>query len=172
MVQQKIHNHPRITALTGINTLQTVRVITVATRRSEPGEIILANWRIAGSESVVDNFDYGRGGNLIADIDIANGEIRQVVGSRLNRQGIEKIDKHPLTGISIKGFTLPHWEEVRRAVTNGTVHFAPLRLIGWDVALTPDGPMLIEANAWFDAGQNAFRKLPILIQKMKAVRSK
>jgi len=30
------------------------------------------------------------------------------------------------------------------------VKFWPLRTIGWDVALTPNGPRIVEGNVWWD----------------------
>ncbi|TQE92755.1 MAG: hypothetical protein FKY71_19215, partial [Spiribacter salinus] len=116
LVQVRIRNHPRIMDLTSVGTLQTVRVITVADRCGEPGAIVLANWRIAGAEGVVDNFDYGRGGNLIADIDTDSGEIRQVVWPKPKRQGIEEVHKHPSSGAPLKGAFLPYWQDVREIV--------------------------------------------------------
>ncbi len=169
LIQERIHNHGQIAELTGLGTLQTVRVITVSDGRGEPGEIVLANWRIAGREGVTDNFDYGKGGSLLADVDAMTGRVRRVVGPNAHGNGIEVVRRHPVTDASLEDFSLPHWEEVWETLRRATVHFAPLRLIGWDVALSDSGPVLIEANARFDAGQNAFRALPTLIQRIDAV---
>jgi hypothetical protein len=35
------------------------------------------------------------------------------------------------------------------------VRFAPLRWVGWDIALTPDGPLPIEGNWNTDAPNNS-----------------
>ena len=171
LLQERVHNHSLIGSLTGVDTLQTVRVITVAAGDGNPGEIVLANWRIAGRNGVTDNFDYGRGGNFLADVDVANGRIRHVVGPAPDRQGVEAASTHPVTGASLAGVTLPHWPLVREVVIAGTVHFAPLQLIGWDIALTESGPVLLEANAWFDAGQNAFCALPMVLEKTRQMES-
>lgn len=169
LLQERLHNHPEISALTGVTTLQTVRVITVSAGDGRPGEVVLANWRIAGDDSITDNFDYGRGGNLLAEIDVVSGCVRRAVGPVPEHQGVCAIGEHPRTGAALTGFRLPHWQEVREVVLAGTAHFAPLRLLGWDIAITQRGPVLIEANAWFDAGQNAFGNLPTLVERTKRI---
>jgi len=168
LLQERIHNHPEIIALTGLATLQTVRVITVSGGDGAPGEIVLANWRIAGHEGVTDNFDYGQGSSMLAAVDTGTGRIQSVVGAKRNGNGIREVQTHPVTGAPLVDFALPHWDAVREVICTATAHFAPLRLVGWDIALAQDGPVLIEANARFDAGQNAFRALPRLIRKIHA----
>ena len=41
------------------------------------------------------------------------------------------------------------WEEARALALRAAAAFAPLRTVGFDIAPTPAGPVLIEANAWW-----------------------
>ena len=50
------------------------------------------------------------------------------------------------TGVKYDGYEVPYWEEIKAlcleaALVNDQIHF-----VGWDVAITPDGPLLIEGN--------------------------
>jgi hypothetical protein len=58
---------------------------------------------------------------------------------------------HPDTGMRLCGFRVPCWQEsldlVQRAHRLAFPKFATL---GWDVAITPDGPVLLEANSGWD----------------------
>jgi hypothetical protein len=50
----------------------------------------------------------------------------------------------------IVDFKLPHWQEARKLAERAARLFLPLRTIGWDVALTEEGPLLLEGNAEWD----------------------
>ena len=50
---------------------------------------------------------------------------------------------------------LPIGAAAKELVTSAALTFLPLRTIGWDVALTPMGPVLIEGNAWWGPFHNA-----------------
>jgi hypothetical protein len=41
---------------------------------------------------------------------------------------------------------LPHWEEACRLVLEAAPRFVPTRALGWDIALSPRGPVTFEAN--------------------------
>lgn len=41
---------------------------------------------------------------------------------------------------------IPFWEEVSEIVTKAHCLIPNLRYIGWDIAITDDGPVIIEAN--------------------------
>ena len=43
--------------------------------------------------------------------------------------------------------TLMYWSQVKEMVLAASAHFDQLSIIGWDVALTPDGPLAIEINS-------------------------
>jgi hypothetical protein len=42
---------------------------------------------------------------------------------------------------------LPMWDEACDLACSAALHFPSMRTLGWDIALTPDGPSVIEANA-------------------------
>jgi len=64
--------------------------------------------------------------------------------------GVEVITDHPDTSLPLKGFRLPFWDEAMTLARRATALFVPLRTIGWDVAITAEGPVLIEGNARWD----------------------
>jgi len=63
--------------------------------------------------------------------------------------GIESrcsIEYHPVTGMKIKGFQMPEWEELRSMLEEAALKLPTLRYIGWDVAHTDRGWCIIEGN--------------------------
>lgn len=57
-----------------------------------------------------------------------------------------KCIEHPISGIKFENFQIPYWEETISLVKKAHQHFYGVKTIGWDVAITPDGPKLIEGN--------------------------
>lgn len=57
------------------------------------------------------------------------------------------IDKHPDTGFEFAGYTFPYWEEVKEFVLKCASKMENIGYVGWDVAYSEDGPMIIEMNA-------------------------
>lgn len=55
-------------------------------------------------------------------------------------------EKTPGTGIPIKGYQLPDWDKVLDLCCRAAARIPEMRFIGWDVAFTPDGPVLVEGN--------------------------
>jgi len=49
------------------------------------------------------------------------------------------------------------WEEVLDLARSSARAFAPVRTVGWDVAVTPSGPVLVEGNFWYDPPDEGFR---------------
>ena len=91
--------------------------------------------------SVVDNLGAG---NLAAPIDIINGN---VCGPGVYSDIREKErDFHPVTGKKITGFKLPYWKEVMVLAKQAALHMPGNKSVGWDIAITEEGPDLIEGN--------------------------
>ena len=77
-------------------------------------------------------------------------------------------DTHPDTGVPFAGLRIPMYEEALALVRNASRHFGFMRTIGWDVAITPDGPMLIEANAYWNPKRVQILTGPILTPEIVA----
>jgi Sugar-transfer associated ATP-grasp len=63
---------------------------------------------------------------------------------------IERIERHPDSGFRFRDFSVPQWQALREAASNAAKAFPEFRTVGWDVALTPIGPMILEGNWHYD----------------------
>jgi len=57
-----------------------------------------------------------------------------------------KVDTHPDTGIRFSEFKAPMLEEAIRIAIDAHRHLFSIHSIGWDIAITPKGPVFIEGN--------------------------
>lgn len=67
--------------------------------------------------------------------------------------------KHPESDIVFKGFKIPNWDAVLQITTEAAEMIPHIGYIGWDVAITANGAVLIEGNN--DPGYTAYQ-LPML----------
>ena len=56
--------------------------------------------------------------------------------------------EHPATKEKIVGFTVPMFEEAKELVCKAAQEVPEVAYIGWDVAITQHGPVLIEGNCY------------------------
>ena len=63
---------------------------------------------------------------------------------------IERIERHPDSGVRFRDFLVPQWPMLREAAKHAAAAFPEFRTVGWDVALTPDGPVILEGNWHYD----------------------
>lgn len=93
--------------------------------------------------------------SLFALVDVKSGIV--------NTNGCDYHDnlyvRHPESNVVFKGFQIPNWDEVIRIVTEAAEMIPNIGYVGWDVAVTPNGAVLIEGNN--DPGYVAYQ-LPIL----------
>jgi hypothetical protein len=106
--------------------------------------MLAAVWKITTGDNFVDNFSEGKFGNMLGNVDISTGEITRV--QRGIGLGMEENVTHPDTGQRLKGFVLPDWEAVREACLAAATIAPELQFQHWDVALTDNGPVLLELN--------------------------
>lgn len=57
----------------------------------------------------------------------------------------QPVDKHPDSGIPLLGRTLPYWQEVIE-LARRAAKAVPLKYLGVDISISPDGPQLLEIN--------------------------
>lgn len=148
VVQERLVNHPDIAGLIDAPTLQTARLVTLVGRDGVP-ELLYAVFRIAVAGGATDNFVAGASGNGLADVSISDGVLQSVKFARENGLGFARAPELPGSGIRVAGVQLPHWDEAVELVLRAARAFLPARSLGWDVALTPDGPVIVETNMFW-----------------------
>ncbi|TZG28108.1 sugar-transfer associated ATP-grasp domain-containing protein [Sphingomonas montanisoli] len=139
VVQPLIACHPDIAQI-ALDALPTVRVVTILDEAGVP-EVVSATFRCASKVGArVDNM---KAGGLIVPVELATGTL----GIACQGYGGSDHIVHPVTAAAIMGRTLPDWTAATALVSRAhALAFDDYIIIGWDVALTPDGPILIEGN--------------------------
>lgn len=118
------------------NSTNTLRIMTTAVNGKS--KIIFAAARIGSGKTIADNFHQGGKGVLI---DIDTGKL---VGNGIDKQLNES--ENSITGIKFDGFQIPYWEEIKQMVLEAALVNDKVNLIGWDVAISKNGPLIIESN--------------------------
>lgn len=159
VIQQRVENHPLLAQLSATRAVQTARAVTFVTADRRP-RVLFACFKVVAGDHASDNFDYGNSGNLLANVDLEKGRLEKVVGKAESGIGLDPFTHHPRTGAALDGFVLPHWPALLRQAEEAALKFWPLRTIGWDIAIGPDGPVILEGNVWWDALHNTHRLMP------------
>ena len=141
IVQKRVRPHPALEPLTSGAT-PTVRALTMVDEQGRP-ELIAAVFRMSfGANRTVDNI---HAGGLACWVSLADGRLGRA--SNLGSDArLGWTSDHPSTGARIEGRQLPFWPEVKELAIRAHTLFADRLLIGWDIAITEDGPILIEGN--------------------------
>ena len=149
LLEECLEAHPSLTRLSGTAALQTTRVVTFVDRRGT-ATILAAVLRIITGANIIDNFNFGASGNLIAHVNPRNGAIEEVLGANADGHGMASLRAHPDTGQTFLDVHVPDWAAVSALTKRAALSFEPLKTIGWDVGITPRGPVLIEGNVTWD----------------------
>lgn len=122
-----------------VNSINTLRV---GSCRNEEGDISIPYvlLRISFTKAYNDNATTGGGFVLISDA----GKIESLPATYLPL--VEYYEKNPLTGFPYPGFQIPYFEEVKALVLAAHLRLPESRYIGWDVAISDKGPLLVEGN--------------------------
>ncbi|HZB89908.1 MAG TPA: sugar-transfer associated ATP-grasp domain-containing protein [Stellaceae bacterium] len=105
-------------------------------------EIESAVIKIPSGENVADN--YWRRGNMLGALARDTGSISRVVSGF--GPHLAEHQSHPVTGASLVGLSIPNWREICETALAAATLFPGVRTQSWDVALTPQGPVLLEFN--------------------------
>ncbi|MCF6279061.1 MAG: hypothetical protein L3J14_01810 [Flavobacteriaceae bacterium] len=97
--------------------------------------------RFGVGNSVIDN---SHAGGFFVSIDLEAGSLGNV-GRQFAEFGGGKLTKHPDSDFVFGGFKLPYFKEICDLTIKATTYL-PDRYIGWDIAISNDGPVIIEAN--------------------------
>lgn len=138
LLQRQVLNHHTIRAIA--DGLATVRIMNFV--RADDVLMPFALLKIPASGNIADN--YWRPGNMIANVDVGTGQLVRVVrGKGLD---LEELKTHPDNNLPFADIRIPYWADVLSVSRSCATLFAPLRYHSLDIAVTPDGPVIIEIN--------------------------
>lgn len=137
--QTAVTQHDAVTAVIG-TAIGTVRVVTVM--QDGAPQVLYTVWKIPAPDAMSDNF--WQNGSMIAEVETTTGQVKQV--HRGTGMTAEQIETHPVSGVTLANFTIPHWADITTLATKCHGLTPENGILGWDIAVTPDGPMVIECN--------------------------
>ena len=140
LIQECLTNHPDLTGLShGLTSLR----ITSCRNEHDGFEVTNATLKFSfSSGSAVDNFHQGGG---VARVAVDSGLVGPASDSWSKRPCVWH-QVHPLTGAQIEGRHLPLWPETVAMVERAHALFPDRVMLGFDVAITDRGPVIIEGN--------------------------
>lgn len=123
---------------------------------------------------------FGQGGNVVdnrskggfcVSIDDRN---ECLIGKGFSQMtfGGKEYQSHPDSNYVFNGFSIPFYAQSRQLALDMSLMY-PNKLMGWDIAITPDGPIVIEGNhntnlTMSEVGYGGYRKHPLVKEMLRA----
>lgn len=141
LLQSAITNQHKCISALHPKSINTIRLVTVWNNRTNEVEILSGVLRIGKGDNEVDNWAVG---GISVGINIENSTLREY---GYYKPGFgTKIVKHPDSQIVFKDYPIPY---LKAAIEDAKIfhrHLSGIHSIGWDIAITEDGPCFVEGN--------------------------
>ncbi len=141
LIQPRLRVHRSLQRLSG-QAAATARIITVINESGAP-EVVSAHFRIPRNQN--DHVDNMHAGGLACAVKIHNGELGPATDYGLSGQN-DFYYSHPFNEENIAGTLLPDWQLACDIALQAHRNAVPIKLVGWDVCLGDNGPVIVEAN--------------------------
>jgi len=142
LVEERMVNHASLAALSE-SCLNTIRVMTVMTQRGDI-RLFAAALRFAKGSSIVDSWSNG---GLAVSVDVSNGRLGSEVFSKALFPELPREERDIRIPHLVE---VPYWGDVVQLCMRAHRVFPGMQSVGWDVAVTPNGPVLTEGNHDWD----------------------
>lgn len=125
-----------------------VNSVRINAARDKKGTVRLigACLKCGGAGATADNF---HSGGVAYPVGLESGE---VTGPGRNNTDIIDYTRHPGSEVYMPGLQIPYWKAVKECVLQAMECMPELGYVGWDIAVTPDGPEIIEGNCHWPGG--------------------
>ncbi|HOP65770.1 MAG TPA: sugar-transfer associated ATP-grasp domain-containing protein [Bacilli bacterium] len=142
LVEEVIKQHKSLAEFSK-SSINTIRIMT-SNINNKP-KVIFATLRVGNGKSHVDNFHQGGMASLV---NIETG----IITSDAVDKNLTKYKYHPLSKKAFKGYKIPYFKETKELVLKAAKVVPEIKVVGWDIAITPNGPTIVEGNrrAGFD----------------------
>lgn len=136
LIEEKIIQHEKMSSLHP-KSINTLRIVTL--KKDGNIHIISRLLRMGRDGKVVDNITSG---GIYVTLD-ENGVITHP--AFCDKTG-EALVIHPTTKVFLTGFNIPYFDEAIKLAKEIAKEETEMNYIGWDIAITPDGPIIVEGN--------------------------
>jgi hypothetical protein len=117
--------------------VNTCRIITE--NKGSGARVVCAMLRMGRGQNEVDNISSG---GICTNINVNSGKFGDFA---ISYDG-EKFEEHPNTQFAFRNFKIFRWDEIQKFTIEATCKLPFFNYIGWDIALTPNGPTVVEIN--------------------------
>ena len=138
LCEEIIRQHPDLNAIWP-GSINTVRMVTIL--KDGKAHVVAAYLRVGNGPRPVDNFNNG---GMVVPLDRETGVILCHARDKAGRF----YECHPVTGTRFQGTRVPMWPEILALLQDAAQVVPSIRYVGWDVAVTPEGPLLVEGNQY------------------------
>lgn len=138
-IEENVMQHDALNMLYP-NAINCLRIITILDQQQIP-HCIYAVQKMGYNGRVVDN------NGLFSPVDMKTGKLLYPAHSGATTCGIVYTE-HPDTHIKLVGYQIPYIKEAVDLCLKAALVVPQVRYVGWDVAITNDGPVIIEGNTY------------------------
>lgn len=134
LVEQIIPQHAEMAALNS-SSVNSLRIVSYF----DGTEVhVLARVLKMGNGGIIDNFAHGGMYTMLDENGIALHAAFDMAG--------DAYEIHPISGVRIPGFKVPMYDKVLELVDEIARVVPEIPYVGWDIAISPDRPVVIEGN--------------------------
>lgn len=139
LLQSALDPHVEMARIAG----RAIGCVRVLTANDGSGPVpVYAVWKLPAPSAMSDNF--WQAGSLLADLDLASGSIISCL--RGTGPDAEWLTQHPVSRAQLVGKALPCWRETLAMAVDAHAVFPEFGVCGFDIAVTDDGPKVLECN--------------------------
>lgn len=138
VIEQALTQHPDLNRLYP-NSINSYRIVTLVVDGAV--HCLYAVSKCGNCGKFVDNLEND---GLACPIDQQTGKICGCA----HTSKLVNYDRHPATGVELVGFKLPYVPEAIALAKKAALEVPQVGYLGWDVCITPAGPVIIEGNTY------------------------
>jgi len=171
LIQDTVIQHDEVNKLNP-HCINTIRIDTF-TNSNMVSRAFSSFMRIGINKAYLDNISSG---GVFVGINFEKGSLNPVVFSDFSHGKGVAYNEHPNTGTKFDGFQIPFYKEARKLAEDAAQYVPQIRLVGWDIAIQPDGPVIIEGNhhpgiGFSEISQKGFRNNPVFMELYSEITS-
>ncbi len=140
VIEDLLIQHPKLNEIYP-HSINCLRIATIV--HEGKGHVLYAVFKTGNNGNFVDNLESG---GYACHVDLETGKITGPAHTSATVSDMSIAETHSYTGVKFEGFEIPMIKEACELVAKASLVIPQVRYIGWDVAITENGPAIVEGN--------------------------